>query len=92
MRNDEIAAQFTELKESIKSIADESKQAKVDRVEMMQKVDLTAEKVDKMSDIVAAWDAVKTGGKFLKWFGGIMAAIGAIIVATKAGITSLTGK
>lgn len=92
MRNDEIAAQLAAMKASIRTIADESHQAKLDRVEMMQKVDKTAEKVDKMSDIVAAWDAVKTGGKFLKWFGGIMAAIGAIIVATKAGVTSLTGK
>lgn len=92
MRNDEIAAQFQELKTSIRTIADESHQAKLDRIEMMQKVDKTAEKVDKMSDIVAAWDAVKTSGKFLKWFGGIMAAIGAIIVATKTAVISLTGK
>jgi len=35
--------------------------------------------------VVEAWDAVKTGGAFLKWLGGIVAAIGAMWVAAKTG-------
>ncbi len=34
-------------------------------------------------EIVEAWAAVKTVGKFLKWFAGIIAAVSAIIVAAK---------
>lgn len=37
-----------------------------------------ARKIDETRDIVEAWHAVKTGGKFLKWLGGIAVAIAAI--------------
>lgn len=36
-------------------------------------------------DIVKAWEAVKTGGKFVKWFGALAAAVVAIIAAVKGG-------
>ena len=39
----------------------------------------------KTKEIVEAWSAVKTMGKFLKWSAGIIAALSAIIVALKVG-------
>ena len=41
-------------------------------------------------EIVAAWAAVKTLGKFIKWAGGIVTALGAIVLAVKFGITGVT--
>jgi len=40
-------------------------------------------------EIVEAWGAVKTVGKFVKWFAGVIAAMTAIIVAAKVGATHL---
>lgn len=40
-------------------------------------------------EIVEAWTTVKNTGRALKWLGGIVAAIGAIIVATKLSITHM---
>lgn len=39
----------------------------------------------KTKELVEAWAAVKTMGKFLKWSAGIIAAMSAIIVALKVG-------
>lgn len=39
----------------------------------------------KTKELVEAWSAVKTMGKFLKWSAGIIAAMSAIIVALKVG-------
>lgn len=35
--------------------------------------------VDATKEIVQAWDAVKTGGRFLKWVAGLVAAIGVLV-------------
>lgn len=48
--------------------------------------------VSKTKDIVEAWQAVKTGGKFLKWVGGVLAALVAIIGAVKLGIAQVAGR
>lgn len=40
-------------------------------------------------EIVEAWGAVKTAGKFIKWLGGVVAAAIAILVAAKAGIAHI---
>lgn len=49
----------------------------------MQK-DITSTK-----EIVEAWAAVKTMGKFLKWFGTCMAGLSAIWIAIKVGASHL---
>ncbi len=36
-------------------------------------------------EIVKAWEAVKTGTKFVKWLGALAAAVAAIALAAKAG-------
>lgn len=42
-------------------------------------------------EIVEAWAAVKTAGRFIKWFGGIVGGITAIIVAAKLGFAHMIG-
>ena len=42
--------------------------------------------VDATKEIVEAWDAVKTGGKFVRWASGILAGIGLIYVVVKGAI------
>lgn len=39
-----------------------------------------------IKDMVEAWTAVKTAGRFIKWLGGIAAGIAAILVAVKTGV------
>lgn len=54
------------------------------------KSDLAKTKADvaETKEIVEAWSAVKTLGKFLKWTGGILAACVAIGVAVKLGVAA----
>jgi len=40
-------------------------------------------------ELVEAWGAVKTAGRFIKWLAGVMAALVALIVATKAGLAHI---
>lgn len=51
---------------------------------MRDEVATVKEDVVEMRDIVKAWEAVKTGGAFLKWLGAISAAVVAIVLAVKA--------
>ena len=39
--------------------------------------------IDSTKDIVEAWDAVKTGGKFIKWSSGILAGVGVLYAIMK---------
>ena len=39
--------------------------------------------IAKMREIVEAWGAVKTAGRFIKWLGGIIAALAAIYAAIR---------
>lgn len=75
-RLDQGSAQFAMIEESIKEIREalQSLPAIKADVETM-KGDVKATK-----DLVAAWAAVKTAGRFLKWLGGVVAAIAAIKV------------
>ena len=42
--------------------------------------------IDSTKEIVEAWGAVKTGGKFVKWASGILAGVGVIYVVVKGAI------
>lgn len=57
--------------------------------EMQQDIAATKNDVAQTKDIVEAWSAVKTMGKFLKWAAGIIAACSAIIIAAKVGAAHL---
>ena len=69
---------FVEIEKALKNIAE-----KLEPIGQMQ-ADIAATK-----EIVEAWGAVKSFGKFLKWVGSISAAISAIIVAVKVGASQL---
>lgn len=47
--------------------------------------------VREMREIVDAWGAVKTAGKFLKWLGGVVAAIAVIVTTIKLSLAGIVG-
>ena len=55
---------------------------------LKQDVDELKTDVAETKEIVEAWSAVKTIGKFVKWTGGILAAVVAIGVAVKVGVAA----
>lgn len=52
--------------------------------------DLTKE-VSETREIVEAWGAVKTAGKFIKWLGVVFGSLTAIAVGVKLGIAHMFG-
>ena len=48
--------------------------------------------VSETREIVEAWGAVKTAGKFLKWLAMIVASVTAIVVGAKLGIQHVFGR
>ena len=42
-------------------------------------------KVGELKDMIEAWQAVRTMGKFIKWFGAVAAGLAAIFVMLKMG-------
>ena len=53
--------------------------------EMQHKIDGLTKEVAQTREIVEAWAAVKTAGKFLRWIGGIGGGIVAIYFGIKFG-------
>ena len=83
-----VAARLARGEERFKAI-EEKLDRLLDAVSSIPEIqaDLAEVKGDtaKTKEIVEAWAAVKTMGKFLKWSAGIIAAMSAIIVALKIG-------
>jgi hypothetical protein len=48
--------------------------------------------ITQIKDMVSAWKAIETAGKFAKWIGGIAAALAAVWVVAKAGAQALAGR
>jgi signal transduction histidine kinase len=48
--------------------------------------------VAETKDIVEAWGAVKTMGKFIKWLGALVAAVTAVAIGVKLGVQHMFGK
>lgn len=48
------------------------------------------EDIAETREMVEAWAAVKTAGRFLKWLAGIIAALAAIIAAAKIGLSDFS--
>lgn len=48
--------------------------------------------VSETKDIVEAWGAVKTAGKFIKWLGSIATGAVAFYLLAKAGLQHMVGK
>lgn len=55
---------------------------------LIASVEALQKDVAETKEIVEAWSAVKTIGKFVKWAGGILAACVAIGVAVKLGVAA----
>lgn len=85
MTEQDIAAKMATLTDAIEAAI-----KKVDDV--VVGLETVRDEVSQTKEIVEAWNAVKTGGKFLKWLGGVVAAVVAIIAAGKLGISHLWGK
>lgn len=83
---------LTREEERLSAIQDKLDQL-IEAVSLIPEIqsDLTAVKEDaaKTKEIVEAWAAVKTMGKFLKWASGIIAAVTAIGVAIKVSVVHL---
>lgn len=79
------AERFTKLETLLSTVIE-----KVEPIPQMQ-ADIAEAKKDiaATKEIVEAWSAVKTVGKFLKWASGIIAAVTAIGVAIKVGVVHL---
>lgn len=43
-------------------------------------------RIGSLAELLEAWNAVRVGGKFLKWLAGLIGAVGVIAVAVKAGV------
>ncbi len=85
MTEDDIAAKMAALTSTIEAAI-----TKVD--EVVTGLETLREEVSQTKEIVEAWNAVKVGGKFLKWLGGVVAAVAAIVAAGKLGLTHFWGK
>lgn len=83
---EEVAARLARGEERFRTI-----EGKLDRLldavacipDMQSDLADVKEDAAKTKEIVEAWSAVKTMGKFLKWSAGIIGAVSAIIVALK---------
>lgn len=49
------------------------------------------EDVAATKEIVEAWAAVKTMGKFIKWAGGLILVVSGVLVAMKSGLATIMG-
>lgn len=52
--------------------------------ELSHKITELEEQVSEMKEIVQAWEAMKTGGKFVKWLAGIGSGIAGLWILAKA--------
>jgi len=87
MTNEEIrrelrrgSGQFAQIREVLEAIRAEQARQR----EMLHAVqaDTAATK-----DVVEAWNAIKTGGKFLKWVAGVIASAAVVWATVKVGIS-----
>lgn len=87
-----LVLQLAELKSTIKDIGSDVHRTAQQVDQLANQVKAMSGEVNKTKAIVEAWDAVKTGSKFIKWFAGVVAAVSAIIIATKTGISTIWGR
>ena len=75
---DEILKSFEEMKGSVSDVKQSLVQVEKD--------------VAETKDLVEAWGAVKTAGKFIKWLGSIATGLVAVYLLAKAGMQHMVGK
>ena len=79
------ACQLERLLSAVATLTDEGSDLKHEVTDLKAKVEETR-------DIVEAWQAVKTGGRFLKWIGGVVAAAGGAAAFVKFGFQQTVGR
>lgn len=75
---DEILKAFGEMRDSVSEVKQSLVQVEKD--------------VSETKDLVEAWGAVKTAGKFIKWLGSIATGLVAFYLLAKAGLQHMVGK
>lgn len=75
---DAILKSFEEVKGSVSEVKQSLAQVEID--------------VSETKDLVEAWGAVKTAGKFIKWLGSIATGLVAFYLLAKAGLQHMVGK
>ena len=76
----------TTLTASLRRIETQLEQSARAQADIIQRLTTVETLSKKTVGVVEAWDAVKTGGAFLKWLGGICTSIGVVWVAVKTGV------
>lgn len=76
----ETNAQLSRLLSAVATLTDEVQSLKTT-------VAILTTSVDETKQIVEAWEAVKVGGKFIKWLGSIATAFAALWVLLRVGIS-----
>lgn len=51
---------------------------------LARQIETLEQKVNETKDIVEAWEAMKVGGRFVKWLAGIGSAVAGLWILTKA--------
>ncbi|MBD3744575.1 MAG: hypothetical protein IE932_00005 [Sphingopyxis terrae] len=95
MKNEEIAERLAEGSRQFENIhAQLGEVIAALRTLPEMKADIEATKADSASvkEIVEAWNAVKTGGKFVKWVAPIIGGIVGAWAALKLGINHFIGR
>lgn len=80
----ETTQQMQKLLEAVATMTDKM-------TEMSHQLEELQKKVDETRDIVQAWEAVKVGGKFVKWMGGMATALAAMWLLMKVGLAHIVG-
>ena len=81
-----------DAEELIKQLTSLDHKLDVFAADMRHELGVIKDEVSETRDIVKAWEAIKTGGKFLTWFGALLAAIGVIGITLKSSLAFVWGK
>lgn len=95
MTNEEISARFDEGSRQFEEIRGQLAQiseALKPIPEMRSDIETAKNDSATVKEIVQAWNAVKTGGKFVRWVAPIVVSIGAAWAAVKMGIVHILGR
>lgn len=62
-----------------------------DITEIKGSIEPIKDDITTLTQVVEAWQAVTTGGKFLMWLGGILAGFAAVLAFWKMGLSVMLG-
>ena len=86
--NDQLAARLARSNERLCNMDKALKEI----AKAVAEIPAMREDIAATKDIVEAWQAAKTAGKFIKWTGGISAAIAAFVLLAKTGAATFLAR